>query len=309
MKKKKKVLALYYTQSGQLKNILDSFTTPLINDSDIELTVAKIEPKKEYPFPWKKFSTFLNIFPECVYNDPPEVALDEKIMEEDYDLIILSYQVWYLSPSLPFCGFLKSRYAKKLLKDKPVITLIGCRNMWLMAQEEVKRLLQENEAKHIDNVVLTDQGNSIENFFTVVRWVIYGRKNKFLFFPPAGVAEEEIKNCSRFGEKLKVALSEDLEKTGEPLLKGMGAVEVNEKLIASEKAGRRNFLIFGKLFRKIGNQDSVFRKNMMYIYMAIFLTLIIAVVPTSILIKTILKPLTKKTIQKQKAYYEKPSGS
>ena len=46
-----------------------------------------------------------------------------------------------------------------MLKDTPVITLIGCRNMWLMAQEKVKSLLKEADSQLIGNVVKVDQSN------------------------------------------------------------------------------------------------------------------------------------------------------
>ncbi|WP_233267327.1 hypothetical protein [Paraglaciecola sp. L3A3] len=58
-------------------------------------------------------------------------------------MIILTYQVWFLSPSIPIASFLQSEPAKKLFKDTPVVTIIGCRGMWLMAQEKVKTLLKK----------------------------------------------------------------------------------------------------------------------------------------------------------------------
>ena len=47
-----------------------------------------------------------------------------------------------------------SLISKKKLKDKPIITLIGCRNMWIMAQEKMKKLIHNIGGKLIDNVVL-----------------------------------------------------------------------------------------------------------------------------------------------------------
>ncbi len=99
--------------------------------------------------------------------------------EDDFDLIILAYTVWFLSPAIPISSFLKSSYAKKKFKDKPVITLIACRNMWIMAQEKVKVLLKELEATLIDNVVLIDKGSSLETFITTPRWMLTGKKDSF----------------------------------------------------------------------------------------------------------------------------------
>lgn len=47
----KKILAVYYTQSGQMTEIIDSFTAPL---AEAGHTVEKvlIQPVEDYNFPW-----------------------------------------------------------------------------------------------------------------------------------------------------------------------------------------------------------------------------------------------------------------
>ena len=151
-----RVLVLYYSQTGQLTRALESMLAPLAARQDFEIVWQKIEPAIPYPFPWGFFS-FLDAFPESVYLDPP--ALKPMAFDPDahYDLVILGYTVWYLSPALPITGFLKSPEAR-VLKDKPVITFIACRNMWISAQDEVKKLLDQRGARLIDHAVLEDQG-------------------------------------------------------------------------------------------------------------------------------------------------------
>ena len=51
--------------------------------------------------------------------------------DEQFDLVILAYQVWYLAPSGPITAFLKSEAGRRLLHGRPVVTVIACRNMWL----------------------------------------------------------------------------------------------------------------------------------------------------------------------------------
>ena len=47
----------------------------------------------------------------------------------------------------------------------------------------------------------------------------------------------------------------DLEKNNAPLLKNMGAVTVNGKLVATEKIATRSFMLFGESsFKKLENQ-------------------------------------------------------
>ena len=87
----KKVLVISSSQTGQLSNLVNNFTKPLKEESEIEVFYKNIEPKKPYPFPWD-LMTFMDTFPESVYLDPCEIKeFDEDT--NDYDLIILSYQV------------------------------------------------------------------------------------------------------------------------------------------------------------------------------------------------------------------------
>lgn len=126
----KKVLVLYYSQSGQLKEVLNSIVSGI--DSDATVTLQEIKPTKEFPYPWKFFS-FFDIFPECVYMDGCEV--NKLNLHDDYDLILLGYKPWIVSTPLLISGFLKTDEAKRLFKNKTNITILACRNMWIMAQE------------------------------------------------------------------------------------------------------------------------------------------------------------------------------
>lgn len=301
----KKVLVLYFSQSGQLEKSVHTLTKPLLECDGVAVDYRTITPVKPYPYPWP-FFTFFDAFPEAVYMDGCEVEPIDA--EEEYDLIILGYTSWFLSPSIPVTGFLKSEQAKRLFKGKPVVTLIACRDMWVMAQEKMKVLLKELGGRLIDNVVLTDQGRSLYTFVTTPRWLFTGRKGAFWFFPPAGVLEEDIAAASRFGVRLCEALKRDEEKSGEPLLRHMGAVNVNGKLIATEKIATRSFMVWGKLIKMAGKPGSFGRHAVIAVYAVFLILLILTVVPLNMLIRKLLSPFTKKKLEKDVAYYEQPSG-
>ncbi|RYA23193.1 dialkylrecorsinol condensing enzyme [Malaciobacter halophilus] len=303
----KKVLVISYSQTGQLTNLTNNFIKPLQDNNNIELFYKNIEPKKPFPFPWT-LMTFMDSFPESVYLDPCEITEFEED-DTEYDLIILSYQVWFLSPSIPISSFLKSFWAKEKFKNKPVITLIGCRNMWIMAQEKMKKMLLELDAKLIDNVVLIDKGNSLETFITTPRWMLTGKKNSIFGLSSAGIDEIEIKKTQRFGKALVDALKNDKEKENKSLLYGLKAVEVNTKLIKSEKIGTKSFTIWGGLIRKIGKPGDIKRKPIVMLYLIFLLLMIITVVPINMIIQSILRKINKNAIIKQKESYELPSGS
>ena len=304
----KKVLVLYYSQTGQLTDTVKSFTTHLETDSNIELVYQNIEPEEAYPFPWG-YLNFFDIFPESVYMDGCKIKDFDNVGEEDrFDLVILAYTIWFLSPSLPVSGFLNSKYAK-ILKETPVVTLIACRNMWIMAQEKMKIKLKSLGARLIDNVVLIDQGGNLATFITTPRWMWTGRKNAFWGLPKAGVHPDDIKNASRFGAVLRDALAKDLEKENEALLTGLEAVKVDNRLVGTEKIAHKSFKIWGGLIRKFGTTGDKARIPVLGLYFIFLLSLIVIVVPINTLVKPIFRKLNSKKVDEERAYFEEPSGS
>ena len=61
----KKVLVIYYTQTGQLSSAVKATLEPLQNDPEFEIHFEEIIPKVKYPYPWK-YVEFFDIFPETV---------------------------------------------------------------------------------------------------------------------------------------------------------------------------------------------------------------------------------------------------
>ncbi len=301
----KKVLVLYYSQSGQLKSVVDSFISKL-GDNDIKVDIRAIEPVVAYPYPWS-FYEFFDEFSGAAHMKGCEIK-DIKNLEDDYDLIILGYTIWFLAPSSPVVGFMKSDQAKKIFKDKPVVTLIACRDMWVMAQEKVKKLLDDVGAKLIDNVALTDQGKGIYSFATTPRWLLSGKKDAFWIFPPAGILQKDIDEASRFGRRLNKVLKEDREKEGKPLLKNLNAVNVNGKLIASEIIATRSFYIWGKIIDFCGKKKSFSRKIAITVYTIFLALMVFTLVPINIIVRKILNYFQKDRLKELEKKYEEPSG-
>jgi len=304
----KKVLFIQYSQSGQLTDIVKSISTPLMSSDSVEVSTSTLNPEKPFPFPWPLLD-FFNIFPECVYLDPPTIKPLDINTNQKFDLIVLAYQVWFLAPSLPITAFLQSNEGKRLLQDTPVITLIGCRNMWVMAQQAITKLLKDANAHHIDNIVLTDQGSTLASFITTPRWVLTGKKNAFWGFPAAGIAAKEIQQAERFGHAIIDALKNDKEKNNSPILTGLGAAKVDISNLQSEKAGYRSFRIWGKLLRIIGKPTNPVRKLVLVLYIVFLIALILTVVPITMILQKVLQPLLKNKIEQIKEKYELPSGS
>src|SRR5258708_953571 len=140
---------------------------------------------------------------------------------------------------------------------------MGGRNMWLVAQETVKRLIQEAGGRLLDNVAFTDQGGTLATFVTTPRWLLTGRRNPFWGLPAAGVAEQEIAKADRFGLALLAALRADRESEDGPMLAGLGAAGAARHLIFSERAARRAFSVWSRLIRLCGAPGSIARVPML----------------------------------------------
>lgn len=302
-----RILVLYYSQTGQLTRAVQSMLQPLAGRPDVEIIWQRLEPVEPFPFPWG-FFRFFDTFPECVALDPPPIQPVNFDKDANFDLVVLAYQVWFLSPSLPVTAFLKSTAAAALM-DKPVITFIACRNMWLSAHEKVKNLLQDIGARHIDNVVLTDQGPPWATFITTPRWVLTGKKNGFWgIFPPAGVSEAEITAAARFGRALAESLPL-LQSTQSPLLSGLAAVKVIPGYVTGEKVVHRSFRIWGGLLRAIGKPGNPLRRLVLVVYIAFLVIMILTVMPVSVMVRALLRPLLRKRLDAEMARLEAPSGS
>ncbi|MDX1298203.1 MAG: dialkylresorcinol condensing enzyme [Pseudomonas sp.] len=302
----RQVLIVHFSQTGQLDRLAQSVCAPL-QQADIQLDFLQLQPAQPYPFPWP-FLDFFRIFPETVLLRPQPLLPMAVDPSKRYDLVILAYQVWFLSPSQPMTAFLASPEAAQLLKDTPVVTLIGCRNMWLMAQEKVKTRLSQLGARLVDNIALADACGTAASFLATPLWLFTGRQKPYGWVPRAGIAETEIAAASRFGEAMAQRLMANERPIEQPMLRGLGAVRIDEKLIASEQVGNRSFQLWSRLLVALGPQNSRRRAAGLLVYIVFLLCLIVTVVPLSALLKKLLAPLLKERTQRQKAYFAGPSG-
>ena len=65
----KKILVIYYSQSGQLTEIVRSVLRPLEKNEAISVTYEELRPIKQFPFPWTRHE-FLDAFPEAFQEIP-----------------------------------------------------------------------------------------------------------------------------------------------------------------------------------------------------------------------------------------------
>jgi len=263
----KRILVVYYTQSGQLKEIIDSVLSPL---TEVTIDFLPIDTAEPFPFPWTD-EAFFGAFPES-YLQIPQPLKPFQLAHTDYDLVILGYQVWYLSPSIPFNSFLQSEAGKQLLQGKPVVTISGTRNMWVMAQQKVKKLLTECGAHLVGNIALTDRHHNHISVITIVQWLFSGDKNKRYLgvFPKAGVADKDIQGASVYGTLIAPHLQTG-DYTGlQQEIVAHGGVHYKRFLLSAEKKGNRLFGIWAKMIYGSKKRKFLLKCFRIYLYIAIW---------------------------------------
>ena len=59
----KNILVIYYSQTGQLEDIVKNVAKPFENNEQYKVTYYNIKLKQDFPFPWSG-DVFFNTFPE-----------------------------------------------------------------------------------------------------------------------------------------------------------------------------------------------------------------------------------------------------
>lgn len=296
----KRILVIYYSQSNQLKEILDSITAPLKINSQVDF--CQIKMKNPYPFPWDK-EAFFNVFPESFQQVPqPIEEVPEVILKTDYDLIILGYQVWYLSPSIPINSFLKSEQATSLLGNKPVITVSGSRNMWVMAHEKIKLLLENCHANLVGNIALVDRHLNHISVITIVQWMFSGKKEKYLgIFPLPGVSSKDIKESTKFGQIIQHFLVEqkgNFDNLQKEIVANKG-VEIKPFLVEMDQKANKMFKVWSKITIHAKNRKFRLKLFNYYLWIAIWF-----IAPIVFILHLVLYPIKYFGYQKRKKYYQ-----
>jgi hypothetical protein len=293
----KKVLLVYYTQSGQLREIAEHFIAPL-EEAGVYVEKLSIQPIRPYPFPWSS-DQFFDAMPESVLGIPTPLE-PLQFREKSYDLVIFAYQPWFLSPSIPATAILMDPQFKAVLNNTPVVTLIGSRNMWLNAQEKVKLLLQQAGAKLVGNVVLFDRHNNHVSAVTILYWMLTGKKDRLLgIFPKPGIADRDIAGAENFGELLipHIMRNEygDLQKT---FVERKG-IEVKYDLMFIEGKAGKIFRIWASGIVKKKNRKLWLKVFKYYLLFALFIVAPILLLFNNILIR----PFTVQNTRRKKLYY------
>lgn len=276
-----KVLYLSYSQSGQLDEIAERFFLPF---SSHKIDRVKVRPSKPFPFPWTS-AEFFDAMPETVLEEPIQLE-PLNIPGSDYDLIVLGYQPWFLSPSLPVTALLKSDEFKTVVQGKPVVTIVGSRNMWINSQISINRLIEQAGAKVVANIPFSDKTNNIVSAVTILYWMLSGRKERMWgVFPKPGVSDEDIERAGEPG-RIVLAHAESGEYTSLQE-KIADFVTVPTDILFIEKRAKRLFRIWAGIIKRFGKTPRL-RRLWVSIYKYYLIIALFIVAPIVLLVYYIL---------------------
>ncbi len=303
----KHILILYYSQTGQAKEALDATLKPFENNRDYTLHYHLIKPKQAFPYPWK-YTQFFDAFPETVHGIPCEIeplAIDESIT---YDLAVIAYQPWFLSICIPVNSFLQSEQAKRVLLNKPVVTIINCRNMWLGAQEKMKQRLLDVKANLVGNITFVDRSANLISLITVLAFVLKGTKEKYMgIFPKYGITAQDIAKAPEFGTIILKNLESGQLQAIQPQLKQVGALDIRGNIMLMEGRGRALFPLYANYISKKGTAGSADRRTRVRIFGIVLPTAILILSPIITILSRLAPILAKKKFDKEFEYYSQNS--
>ena len=270
-----KITVFYYSQSGQALKAARNICRPLEKSGDrpgddVRAVYKEIVPQRQYPFPWSK-DEFFDVFPETRLGIPLSGIEPMDFSDiNDADLVLVVGQSWFLSPSQPLQSFFNDEAIKDYLKGRPVVFVNACRNMWLMTTGRIKQYVKDAQARLVGHIVLQDKTMNLVSVVTIIRWLVYGKKNATAILPQAGISDKDLEEASRFGEVIMDALQKkDLDGMQDRLL-DIGAIDYKPSVLFLEKIGHKMFGLWAKFIRKkggVGDRRRRFRVNLFYIYL------------------------------------------
>ncbi len=298
---KKNVLVIWYSQTGQLTNIVQRFCSSL-DAAKIQVDYCEVKPIPDFPFPWQDEMHFYSQMPACVGLKALPLKLLNTSLKEKYDVIILGFQPWFLHPSIPAISIFENEKLRKLLNNTPVITLIGARNMWLNAQEIVKEKLNECGATLIGHIALVDQAKNLASVITVQRWMFKGLKDATFFLPRAGISEEDIARVAVFGELLSTNLLNNTLPQLQEAFEDGNSVNVKSNLVILERTGVKNFRKFAAYIDKA--TDTTIRLQRLRLFAFILSKGVFILTPISSLRSKVIGFFNQEILKKDIKYFK-----
>ena len=291
-----RILVFSYSQSGQLDEIIRNLLKSLSSNT---IEYIQVLPKEPFPFPWTSKS-FFDAMPETVLETPIEFELSSP-PGTDYDLVVLGWQPWFLSPSPPISSLLQSAIFKKCVVGKPVLSVVGARNMWMNGQLSINKYIDGAGGTVVGNIPLCDTNNNYVSAGTILYWMLTGRKDRMWgIFPPPGVQQEDIDGVGVWGEIIETHLQSQNLANLQKALVDAHAVRIPTDILFIEKRAKKIFNVWARV---IGNKKkgTLSRRILITAFTTYLTVALFLVAPVVLLIYNILfLPFLFSSVKKEK---------
>lgn len=291
-----KIALFHYSQTGQaLQAARQLFaTTP-----GAEVVYKPIRPLRAYPYPWTK-EEFFDVFPETRLCLPPSGIEPIDFSDVlDAALVVIVGQSWFLSPSLPLQSFFADAAVKAYLSGRRVVFLNACRNMWLMTSRWLRSYFKQTGAQWVGHIVLQDHAPNLVSAATIVRWLMHGRKEATRLLPAAGIAGQDLKGASRFGQLIADAAGHGDYDSLQGRLLASGAISYAPSILFIERVGHRIFGLWAKFIRRKGHMGDPRRRRRVLLFYYYLLFVLFCLSPFAQLFFYLTYPLRSVAKHKQ----------
>jgi hypothetical protein len=197
---------------------------------------------------------------------------------------------------------LSDKRYNKVFKGTKVVTILGVRNMWVMAHRKLSKKLGESGSRHIGNIVLHDPYPNLISVVTVIKWMLTGYQGPYKLFPRSGVTTETIGKAKIYGDILLEAIKTERYENLQEKLVQAGAVKVDFALKTTEQNGIRIFGLWAKFILKKGGPGDPKRLGRVRLFKNYLMVLIFLFSPIATVlfwvINLLFYPLVNKHLKK-----------
>ncbi|MFE5024007.1 hypothetical protein ACFRAO_11990 [Streptomyces sp. NPDC056656] len=308
-----RVTVYWYSQTGQLLESVSAVTDPL-EKAGWEIRKVEIRPREPFPFPWP-VRRFFGVFPASVDPDgAPEITARPPVAEDDdADLVVFAFPVWYLAPALPMRALVGAE--PKAFDGRAVVGLVACRNMWYSAAVEVRQLIQAAGGRYLGTIAAVDTASAGVTFVTTLRWLLAGKREAAWGFPRAGVGMDELDRLALLGERIaelapaqpelapaqpelaaeqaepasRTASEDALADRVRDVLAAHDAAPVNSPLAAADLLAGKVFRVWGRVIRAAGRRGEVQRTALTGVFVLWLTGAILAGLPAVVVARVLFK--------------------
>ena len=124
------------------------------------------------------------------------------------------------------------------------------------------------------------------SFVTTPRWMLTGRKNRFWFFPPAGIDDKEFGSLEEKADRIGRSWVNKVQIPRVELGSNLDCVSLR----LMDRIGRNFFEIWAKLILSVSRQEGLMQDFLLFLFRVNLIVLIICVAPVTKFIEILIRP-------------------